>query len=127
MTATMPTSLTPREMSTETGISLDTLRYYERAGLMPGVERLPNGHRRYGQSDIEWIRIVQCLRTTGMPIRDIRRYTTLALDGDHTIEERLSLLRVHREEVIRQMDELKDNLDHLDGKIAWYESLEGAS
>ena len=92
---------------------------------MPEVARLPNGHRRYGQQDIDWIRIVQCLRHTGMPIRDIQEYTRMALDGDHTIEERLTLLREHRVTVLDQMAELQDNLDHLDGKISWYEGQVG--
>ena len=120
----MTTTMTPREMSARTGISLDTLRYYERVGLMPEVERLPNGHRRYGQNDVGWIEIVQCLRHTGMPIRDIQDYTRMALEGDHTIDERLGLLQEHRVSVLQQIAELQANLEHLDGKIAYYEGLQ---
>ncbi len=116
----MTTTLTPAQMAEQVDLSLDTLRYYEKAGLMPRVHRLPNGHRRYNEDDIGWLELVKCLRHTGMPIRHIQRYAELNAAGDSTSRERYDLLRQHREEVLNQLAELEKNLEHLNGKLAYY-------
>jgi DNA-binding transcriptional MerR regulator len=64
-------------VATEVGLSIDTIRYYERAGLMPLIPRAPNGHRRYAEEDLGWITLLKCLRSTGMPISEMRRYADL--------------------------------------------------
>lgn len=116
----MTVSLTPAQTAEQVDLSIDTLRYYEKVGLMPPVSRLPNGHRRYGKADIEWLELVKCLRDTGMPIRHIQRYAELSLAGDETVPERVELLQQHRGEVVTQLAELHRNLEHLDGKLRYY-------
>jgi DNA-binding transcriptional MerR regulator len=70
----MTGTLTPGEVAARSGFSLDTLRYYERIGLLDRPERSPSGHRRFGEEDLEWLEVLRCLRDTGMPIAQMRRY-----------------------------------------------------
>jgi len=107
----------------ETGLSPDTLRYYERIGVLPGVARSPSGHRRYGEGDIGWIKLVQCLRATGMPIEELHRYATLMQQGDSTAEQRLQLLEGHRTRINEEMRELTTALELVERKIAGYDAL----
>ncbi|MDQ4051391.1 MAG: MerR family transcriptional regulator [Actinomycetota bacterium] len=104
-----------------TGLTADTLRYYERDGLMlTSVGRSATGHRRYQESDLRWIELINCLRGTGMPIRDVRRYAALVRAGAGTESERLELLRAHREQVLEQLAEVSSHLGAIDRKIDIY-------
>jgi DNA-binding transcriptional MerR regulator len=103
------------------GVSAYTLRYYERAGLIDGVDRADSGHRRYSDRDLAWIHTLQCLRATGMPIRTIRRYAELVRAGDGNEPERLALLREHRNAVRDQLAEVRRHLAFIDRKISIYE------
>ena len=104
------------------GLTAHTLRYYERDGLMlTAVARAPSGHRRYTESDLAWIRLVARLRSTGMPIREVRAYAALVRAGDGNEVERLTLLRAHRERVLAQLIEVRDNLDEIEHKVQLYE------
>jgi DNA-binding transcriptional MerR regulator len=103
------------------GVSAYTLRYYERAGLIDGVDRADSGHRRYSDRDLAWIHTLQCLRATGMPIRTIRRYAELVRAGDGNELERLALLREHRAAVRAQLAEVRRHLAFIDRKISIYE------
>jgi DNA-binding transcriptional MerR regulator len=85
----------PREVADKTGFSLDTLRYYEKIGLLVSVARSSGGRRVFTEDDVAWLGILQCLRETGMPIASMLRYAELARRGDHTIAERLGLLEDH--------------------------------
>jgi DNA-binding transcriptional MerR regulator len=114
------TGLTIAEAADVSGVSAHTLRYYERAGLIGGVDRAASGHRRYGDGDLAWIHTIQCLRATGMPIRDIRRYAELAQSGEDNWEERLALLEEHRAAVQQQLDEVQGHLAFIDRKITTY-------
>ncbi|GAA5115309.1 MerR family transcriptional regulator [Alloalcanivorax gelatiniphagus] len=117
------TSLTIAEAAEKTGLSAHTLRYYERDGLLlHAVERAPSGHRRYTDDDLRWIEMVTRLRSTGMPIRDVRRYAELVRDGDGNESDRLALLLAHREVVERQLAEVASHLRAIDYKIALYEN-----
>jgi DNA-binding transcriptional MerR regulator len=108
------------EAAREAGVSIDTLRYYEREQLL-STERTPSGHRRYSPGDLEWIAVLTCLRETGMPIRRMREFATLVgEDDDATIGARIDLLTEHREDVLRRIRELEANLAHVEGKIAYY-------
>ena len=107
----------------ETGLSPDTLRYYERIGVLPGVARSPSGHRRYGEGDIGWIKLVQCLRATGMPIEELHRYAMLMQQGDSTARQRLQLLEGHRTRINEEMRELTTALELVERKIAGYDAL----
>lgn len=117
------TSLTIAEAAERTGLTAHTLRYYERDGLLlHAVDRAPSGHRRYTDDDLRWIDMVTCLRATGMPIRDVRRYAALVRDGGGNETERLDLLLAHRELVERQLAEVSSYLRAIDRKVALYES-----
>ncbi|MBC9819910.1 MerR family transcriptional regulator [Terrabacter sp. MAHUQ-38] len=113
------------EAAREAGVSIDTLRYYERENLLR-TERTASGHRRYSQGDLDWIGVLTCLRDTGMPIRRMREFATLVgEDDDATIGARIELLDEHRTEVLRQIRELQSNLERVEGKLAWYRSRLG--
>jgi DNA-binding transcriptional MerR regulator len=114
------TGLTIAEASRASGVSAYTLRYYERAGLIGNVGRADSGHRRYSDDDLAWIGVLQRLRATGMPIRDIRRYAELARSGRSTERERLALLQEHRAAVQAQLDEVCGHLAFIDHKITTY-------
>jgi DNA-binding transcriptional MerR regulator len=111
----------PSEVADRTGFSIDTLRYYEREGLLTGIERTPGGRRTYSQHDVDWLHLVRCLRDTGMPIADLRRYAELSAD-DATLQERLDLLAHHDAEVQAAIDALLRQQEQLREKIAWYRS-----
>jgi DNA-binding transcriptional MerR regulator len=116
------------EAAAQTGLSADTLRYYERDGLMlRPVPRAASGHRLYGARDLEWVRLITKLRSTGMPIRDVRRYADLVRTGDGNEAERLELLRAHRQVVLARLAEVQDHLGAIDYKVGLYEQrLAGA-
>lgn len=104
-----------------TDLTPDTLRYYERDGLMlRPVGRSATGHRRYTDADLTWIQLLNCLRGTGMPIRDVRRYAELVRTGDGTEQARLDLLRAHRIHVLAQLAEVQEHLGAIDRKIGIY-------
>src|SRR6185295_509072 len=99
-----------QEFSRITGMSPHTLRYYERAGIMPRVERNASGHRRYSDRDVLWLRFLRHLRMAGMSVAAIRRYTALLNQGTAGDERRMTMLREHRENVIARLEELKRHL-----------------
>lgn len=106
----------------ELGLTADTLRYYERDELLlRSVPRSSSGHRRYQEDDLRWIELITRLRATGMPIRDIRRYTELVRDGDGNETARLELLQAHRQKVLAQLAEVTAHLSAIDHKIGIYE------
>src|SRR6478736_815797 len=109
------------EAAAATGLSPDTLRYYERDGLMlRPVARSTTGHRRYTDADLRWIELINRLRGTGMPIRDVRRYAELVRAGAGNEQERLDLLRGHRARVLAQLAEVQEHLGAIDRKIGIY-------
>ena len=115
-------SLTIAEVAARTGLTAHTLRYYERHGLMLGsVDRAASGHRRYSEGDLTWIEMITRLRSTGMPIRDVRRYAELVSAGDGNDAERHELLQAHRERVEAELARVTSHLRAIDYKIALYE------
>ncbi len=110
------------EVAAETGLTTSTLRYYEQEGLLrEEVDRASSSHRRYSSEAVRWVAFITKLRSSGMPIRDIRRYAELAREGEHTTPERLALLVAHRERVREQLAEVQRSLDVIDYKITSYE------
>jgi DNA-binding transcriptional MerR regulator len=109
------------EVAERTGLTPHTLRYYERDGLMLEVGRDDSGHRRYSEHDLGWLELITKLRSTGMPVREVRRYAELVRAGDGNEAERLALLRVHRERVRMQLAALAAHLDAIDAKIGYYD------
>lgn len=115
------------EVVAMTGLSAHTLRWYERIGLMPHVDRSHTGQRRYTNRDLNWLDLVGKLRLTGMPVADMVRYAELVRAGEHTFPEREDLLTAHREDVRRRIAELQGTLAVLDHKIDNYADARRAS
>jgi DNA-binding transcriptional MerR regulator len=93
---------------------------------MLGVDRAGSGHRRYSETDLGWIELITKLRATGMPIREVRRYAEMVRAGDGNEDERLALLRAHRERVRAQLETMTAYLDAIDLKISYYAEAVGA-
>jgi DNA-binding transcriptional MerR regulator len=117
----LETGLTIADAVRATGVSAYTLRYYERVGLIDGVERAGSGHRRYNDEDLAWIEVLQCLRATGMPIRRVLRYAELVRAGEGNEGDRLALLEEHRAAVRARLAEVRTHLAFIERKIAIYE------
>ncbi|MFW2334194.1 MerR family transcriptional regulator [Ilumatobacter sp.] len=120
MSTTTDEFLTPAEMADACGVSIDTLRYYEREGLLQPVARTDTGRRRYSADDAAWVRVLRCLRVTAMPIREMREFAELVRRGDEAIPERLDILLRHRGDVVAKLDELHRAIEVIDEKIAAY-------
>ncbi|RSS82078.1 MerR family transcriptional regulator [Streptomyces sp. WAC06614] len=114
------TRYTISEVEARTGLSQHTLRWYERIGLMPHVDRSHSGQRRFSDADLDWLAFVGKLRATGMSVADMVRYAELVREGEHTIAERRELLERTRREVAARIAELTDALGVLDHKIGHY-------
>ncbi|GAA2449605.1 MerR family transcriptional regulator [Streptomyces glaucus] len=108
------------EVAALTGLTAHTLRWYERIGLMPHIDRSHTGQRRYRNRDLDWLDLVGKLRLTGMPVADMVRYAELVRAGDHTYGERFALLKATREDVLARIAELQGTLAVLDRKIDFY-------
>ncbi|MVU84002.1 MerR family transcriptional regulator [Nocardia sp. ET3-3] len=109
------------EVSDRCGLTRDTLRWYERIGLMDYVGRDHSGQRRFSDRDLDWLAFIGKLRLTGMSVADMVKYAELVREGQHTYPERLEMFRRTRAEVLHQIEELQSTLVVLDYKIALYE------
>lgn len=118
----MQKTYTISEVAGFTGVSIDTLRYYERIGLIHGVDRLSNTHRRYIESDILWIQFLLKLRATGMSIQQMLAYARLQRLGESTLRGRVAMLRAHHDQVEVRIQQMQECLAILDYKITLYES-----
>lgn len=113
--------MTIKEVSERYGISQDTLRYYERSGMIPAVPRTAGGIRDYGQKDLEWVELALCMRGAGLPVEIMARYVELCLQGDFTIPDRLQLLVDQRKALTKQEEQIRVMLQKLEYKISRYE------
>ena len=113
------TTYTPAETATRSGFTIDTLRYYEREGILPPVTRTAGGHRVYTDADLDLLAFLRCLRETGMPVERLRRYGQLCRSDD-TLPERLALLEEHAETVERQLADVLAQQRRLAEKVNWY-------
>lgn len=121
----MEQELIIQQVAEATGLSLHTLRYYERCRLISPIDRARNGHRRYSASDIRWIEFLNKLRRTGMPIRQMQRYAELVREHpDSNFQARRQMLEAHRQDVLEQIQQLQANLAVIDWKIQHYAELE---
>lgn len=109
--------LTISEVAKQTGLSLHTLRYYERVGLIEGVARAKSSHRRYCQEDIVWLEFLKRLRATGMPIAEMKAFAALRRQGATSLSQRRQMLVDHHEQVSAQIVALQDNLEAIQTKI----------
>jgi DNA-binding transcriptional MerR regulator len=110
------------EVGERYGISLDTLRYYERIGLIPPVHRNEGGIRDYNDLDLRRVEFIKCMRSAGLPVEVLIEYVALVQQGDHTIEARKEILREQRELLAAKLGEMQNTLSILDHKIEVYEN-----
>ncbi|OOM76665.1 HTH-type transcriptional regulator AdhR [Clostridium puniceum] len=110
------------EVSKKYDLSQDTLRYYERIGLIPAVNRNKSGIRDYNEEDCRWIEFIKCMRAAGLPIEVLIEYVSLFQRGYETIDERKELLKEQRTLLAQKMEDMKKTLERLDYKIERYES-----
>jgi DNA-binding transcriptional MerR regulator len=113
--------MTIAEVSKKYELSADTLRYYERIGLIPKVNRNKSGIRDYTEKDCGWVEFIKCMRGAGLPIEVLIEYVGLFGQGDETIEARKEILTEQRKQLIEKMEDMKKTIERLDYKIERYE------
>ena len=107
-------------------IPISTLRYYDKEGLLPFVERSSGGIRMFKEEDMEWLRLLGCLKKAGMPLKEIRSFMDWSRQGDATISQRLDLIEKQRQSVLDQQKQLEDTLLMLDYKRWYYQTAQQA-
>ena len=114
------------EMAKRIGVAPSALRYYDKEGLLPFVERSSGGIRMFKDADFEWLQVIECLKKTGMQLVDIKRFIEKSMQGDETIDERLLLIVKQKEAVKLQIEELNATLKTLEFKHWYYETAKNA-
>ncbi|MEE2943912.1 MAG: MerR family transcriptional regulator [Pseudomonadota bacterium] len=114
------------EAAAKTDLSADTIRFYERAGLLPDIARSSDGHRAFSGQDLRWLRLFERLRSTQMPLTDMKRYVDMAQMGEGTLTERREMLEKHALALDMQQAKIDACRALLDEKIETYRSLEEA-
>ena len=109
------------EMAKVLGVPASTLRYYDKEGILPCVERSSGGIRMFTDKDYEWLKVVECLKKSGLSIKDIKAFTEMIDRGDDSLKERLDLFRLRRDSVKKQMADMQETLDFLEFKCWYYE------
>lgn len=114
------------EMARKLNVPASTLRFYDKEGLLPYVERSSGGIRLFQESDLEWLQIIHCMKKAGMSIKDIRHYIELAKQGDDTIETRLQMFQHQRDVLKQQLAEMQHTLETVEYKCWFYETARAA-
>lgn len=114
--------MTISEVSKKFDLSVDTLRYYERIGLIPAVPRNQSGLRDYDEESCNWVEFIKCMRSAGLPIEVLIEYVSLFRQGDNTLEARKDLLIEQRELLLRKIEDMNRTLERLDYKISLYQN-----
>ena len=114
------------EMAKKLDVPASTLRYYDKEGLLPFVERSSGGIRMFQESDFEWLQVIGCMKKAGMSLRDIRQYMELVIQGDDTIDARLEMFRRQRKTLETQMAELQHTIETVEYKCWYYETAKAA-
>ena len=117
---------TIQEVADLVDLSVHTLRYYERIGLMAPIDRASSGHRRYTNGDLGWLRLLNRLRYTGMSIRQMQDFAELSRQGDDSVPQRLALLEQHERQVQQHIQDLESNLAAIHEKVNFYRLLKEA-
>jgi DNA-binding transcriptional MerR regulator len=110
------------EIAEKLGVTAHTLRFYDKKGLLPFVEKNESGTRIFKESDIEWLTIIDCLKRTEMPLKNIKQYVDWCMEGDATIQQRLDMFREHKAEIERRIKSLKKSLEKIKYKFWYYET-----
>jgi DNA-binding transcriptional MerR regulator len=114
---------TIKQVSEKVKLTVHTLRFYDKEGLLPFVQRNNSGIRIFTESDVEWLSLICCLKNTGMPLKQIKEYIQWCFDGETTLENRRKMLVEHRSIVIKQISELQHNLETINYKISHYTTI----
>lgn len=109
-----------KQISQKTGLTASTLRYYEKEGLLQNVNRSMGGNRRYSEDDVEAMELICCLKSTGMPIRNIKEFVVLSGEGNETLKARCDILRAHKRSVEEQISQMQKHLDKVNHKIDYF-------
>ena len=110
------------EMAKILGVPPSTLRYYDKEGLLPFVERSSGGIRMFTEKDHEWLKVIECLKQSGLSIKDIRSFIDMAMQGDEaSLKKRLALFQARREAVKKQIEDMRETLELLEFKCWYYE------
>ena len=112
-----------KETAKMTGLSTATLRYYEKEKLLPQIARNGQKYRQYTDEDIEWIKMIQCMRMANIPIHSIKEYVLLLLLGGETLEQRFAMVQNHMEDIKKQMTNLQNAFDLTQKKLLFYKKL----
>jgi DNA-binding transcriptional MerR regulator len=110
------------EVAKELNLTVYTLRYYDKEGLMPFVERTPTGNRLFKESDISALKIIECLKATGMPIKEIKNFIDWCSDGDATLQKRYDMFLERKANVEAQMEELRKTMEVIEHKCLYYKT-----
>lgn len=114
---------TIKEVAEKMDVSEHTLRFWAKSGFFPFLTRNDNNVRMFSENDLDWVRIVKCLRSVGTQTKDVKRYIDLCIIGDSTIKERYQIILDTKAKALEQMDELKKQLELLDYKENFYKNL----
>jgi DNA-binding transcriptional MerR regulator len=113
---------TIRQIAEKMGVTVPTLRYYDKEGLLPFVDKNPNGTRIFKDEDFQGLAIITCLKNSGVSIKDIKKYMDLCTEGDSTLQERLEIFLERKEAVQKQIEELNKVMETINHKIWYYET-----
>lgn len=109
-----------KEVAERTRLAPHTLRYYEKEGLLPFVERTESGVRRFSENDLEWLGLICCLKSTGMPIKQIKEFVELSMQGDETLKIRCEMLVAHKKAVKDEIRMMEQHLEKVTHKIEYF-------
>lgn len=111
------------EISRKTGLSIHTIRYYEKIGIIPKNGKDKSGHRTYSDDDLKWIRFIICLKAIEMPLEEILRFISLRNTGDRTIPERIRIMKQQKEKLKVKVEELNKHIEHIEYKIRHFNKI----
>jgi len=110
------------EVAKQLGVSTHTLRFYDKEGLLPNVHKNSAGLRRFTQDDINWLKVMECLKSTGLPLKEIKYYLQLSKLGDATLQERLQIFQKQKQRLEQQIKDLQSNMERINFKIKYYKA-----
>lgn len=114
---------TIKQVSEKTGLTIYTLRYYDKEGLLPLIKRSESGIRKFSDNDIQWLGLICCLKNSGMSIDNMKEFMNLCLKGNETVEIRKEILLSHKKHILDQMKQLESSLDTVNYKIDHYKEI----
>ncbi len=116
------------QVAQKTGLTTHTLRYYEKEGLLPFIKKSGSGLRVFSDADLDWLSLIECLKGTGMPLKDIKQYIDWFIEGDATLQKRLDMFVRQKQKLEEQLSQLQKHMEKINYKIAYYtEIIDGGS